>query len=71
MGVYSLPLLGLFPRGVDEPARDLATKALQQLVDGIGDLEGAVSLLNGVIAGDAKYGWMKQLFLHLVVLLGI
>jgi tetratricopeptide (TPR) repeat protein len=44
---------------------------LARILDGLGDLEGAVSLADEVIAGDIEQGFMKQLFLDLVVLFGI
>ncbi|HEY2737967.1 MAG TPA: tetratricopeptide repeat protein, partial [Thermoanaerobaculia bacterium] len=44
---------------------------LARILDNLGDLEGAVSLLNEVIAGDVEHGLMKQLFLDLVSLFGV
>jgi tetratricopeptide (TPR) repeat protein len=44
---------------------------LARILDGLGDLDGAVSLFNEVIAGDIEHGLMKQLFLDLVSLFGV
>jgi len=44
---------------------------LARILDGLGDLSGAVSLCNEVIAGDVEHGLMRQLFLDLVYLFGV
>jgi tetratricopeptide (TPR) repeat protein len=55
-----------------EPYVQLGRRAtLARILDGLGDFEGAVSLFNEVITGDIEHGWMKKLFLDLVVLFGV